>query len=141
MKRRNFLRFLISRTTKAKSTEKNMATMAILIACSADATGVIPFFESSCLVLRLETADRTLCKSIHFGSLDSTIKRECIVSPKLYSPSSTINFAVYFRLNSYFVIFKSVILSDLHGMLPDHEIRGDSVIVECKILEGVNMIM
>jgi hypothetical protein len=137
MKRRNFLRFLISRTTKAKSTEKNMATTAILIACSADATGVIPFFESSCLILRLEIADKTLCKSNHFGSLGSTIKGECIVSSKLYSPLSTINFAVYYRLNSYFVRLKSVLLSDLRGMFPDHEIRGDSAIVECKILEGV----
>jgi len=102
MKRRNFFRSFISRTIKATLTEKNMATRAILIACSADATGVIPLFESSCLVLRVDTADKTFCKSNHFGSCGSTIKGECIVTPNLYSPSSTINFAVYFWFISYF---------------------------------------
>ncbi|GEM_PF-4651557 len=69
IKPRNFFRDLISWTTKAISTEKNMATRAILIACSADATGVIPLFESSCLVLRVDTADKTFCKSNHFWVL------------------------------------------------------------------------
>ncbi len=120
IKPRNFFRDLISWTTKAISTEKNMATRAILIACSADATGVIPLFESSCLVLRVDTADKTFCKSNHFGSCGSTIRGECIVIPNLYSPSSTINFAVYFRLISYFVQLKSVLLSDLYDLFLDH---------------------
>ena len=80
-----------------------MATRATLIACSADTTGVIPFFESACLVLRVDTADKTFSKSNHFGSCGSTINGECIVYQNMYSPSSTINFTVYFRLNSFFL--------------------------------------
>ena len=34
---------------------------------------------------------------------------------------------------------KSVLLFDLHGLFPDHEIRADSMIVRGTILEGVKI--
>ena len=99
---RNFLRALISWTTKDIDREEHGYQGnfdCLFCRCHWSNT----FFESSCLVLRVDIADKTFCKSNHFGSCDSPIKGECIVTPILYSPSSTINFAVYCRFILYLV--------------------------------------
>jgi len=116
-----------------------MATRAILIACSADATGVILFSRVHVwfcgLILPIRPSARATILILRF-----TYQGGVYCYTKLVFPFEYDQFCGLFSIYFVFSLIINFLLSDLCGLFSDSGVKENSLIFYDSFLEGVKLI-